>query len=542
MEKHIIFLYPLHPVLQELKDALEAEGGYDINEIDSVGEYKQLVPVIGQCVTFTSDIKKISQSIESQVTLVKDGSSKIIIMGKNLNTQEAGQLMGLGIKEILPETTNQKALRFKLNLFLKGFEAAEAQKEKERLAEEKKNKKNEKKKSLELVPDSALEKKKAYVPLRVGEVDLELDSAANEFKREETEQEAKKKPYIPFRVGEEVEVQDNNEDEADNEENKPTQKKPYKPFRVSEEIDDESAPYAKSAEDKKSQGLKGFKSSKLTDDIPGDSKATSLDEEAEKKRKRYQQLLLQREEILNAKEEERKKKQHARDLQLKNAQSEKDLELSEKIEKEGPKKDIYLKAQDFTDLELEDNDENSATAKDIYLRGEAVSDIYLRDSSSNSLPRFYYPPQGVSFYMPLIVELLQKKPWSQDDYIQFICFLFQKTFRGHLTFFIEKLPSTTDVVGSTYLIDNKSWKFNNTYSPGELFLLKELNVPTWSDYTFKNLEQEFFFPFFHKEQRLGFAHVSFLHSPILNETDASEVELLLMMATTAYLKAFGREE
>lgn len=58
MEKHVIFLYPLHPVIQELKDILEKDGGYDINEIDDVNEYKQLVGVIGQSVTLTSDAKK----------------------------------------------------------------------------------------------------------------------------------------------------------------------------------------------------------------------------------------------------------------------------------------------------------------------------------------------------------------------------------------------------------------------------------------------------------------------------------------------------
>lgn len=88
MEKHIIFLYPLHPVIQELKDILEKDGGYDINEIDDANEYRQLVGVIGDCVTFTSDIKKIHSTIDAQAQLIKSGTSKVVLVGKFQNFQQ----------------------------------------------------------------------------------------------------------------------------------------------------------------------------------------------------------------------------------------------------------------------------------------------------------------------------------------------------------------------------------------------------------------------------------------------------------------------
>ncbi|MFY7992550.1 MAG: hypothetical protein ACOVP4_04580 [Bacteriovoracaceae bacterium] len=631
MEKHIIFLYPLHPVIQELKDALEKEGGYDIYEIDDANEYRQLVGVIGQSITLTSDVRKIHSTIDAQAQLVKSGMSKVIIMGKIQNhPQEVNQLRVLGVQELLTESTPLKSVQFKINLFLKGFEAQEIQKQKDIVQETKKNKKNEAKKHLPLVVGNPLEDNmrlenkeplqeqktqfdfKGFVrnekkPFSVKSIDglKEKKFSRPIFTEEQRQQKIKNKKYQGI-IFEEIPLEDieaSTDDLSDEESD--YKKKSYRSHRLTGELEGKKSSATlrldvqeeiMPIEDEVSDGegdyrKKTYKSHRLTEEV--DKKKThsilSFEENLEntekdplEKEQEKEKLLARkkdleeaadlirktREDLRLGQEEEKKistplrlgiegkkyfafhiddeksgKEKH-KDLRLDN-QKEKfaaeTMEIESKASKESglsseSAKDWGEQTIDYADFDKENREGSSSprgsTPQMAPVQEESAEELFLR------YPDFYYPPSGISTFIPLLLEVLQIRPFDQNKFMQFLCFMFQKKLEAKLTYILERDDQVT-ILGSTFLIGNKDWDSQEVYKKSKLEQFKGIIVPTWSDETFQDSVLTFVFPFYFNKQRMGLAHAIFDKGTVRNHQEALEVELLIVMARTVYLKEFG---
>ena len=584
MEKHIIFLYPLHPVIQELKDLLEKEGGYDINEIDDVNEYKQLIGVIGNAITLTSDVKKIHSSLDAQKNLIKNGSSKVIIMGKIQKfPHEVGQLRVMGVQEILPDNTALKSLQFKLNLFLKAFETAEAQKEKERIQEEKKARKAEVKKSVPFFVDNEKEKPQQESKQAENKEESDFDfkemvkSSFQPLNVRPVEEKKKKSKYSPFRVDqeasknslrktskgivfdeasvEESEIVNNDEKDAS-----AKSKGKYNPLRLKTDKEAALAQRKKELEEVAKKLKAAYKPLRLDQ---GDENVSSTEHEDEEKvrlKKKYNPFKLnQGDEIIDDGEEENEEEKKRKLYKAFKLQSEKEIKQLEKKDKQvkGPERNnsIYQKQDNdpVDDIEnsleeslkdggfLDYSDEQKEKSGGEYTFQEEVSQIgYEGEEDEEYLhyPEFYWPPSGVSTFIPFLLEILQKKPFSQDKYMQFICFMFFRKLGGQLTYVIER-NDNIELLVSTHQLNSKEWKLENEYSTEEINELRSITSPTWSDNTFQKSHIEFVFPFYYNKERLGFAHAIFENSQVKNIQEALEVELLLVTARTVYLKEFG---
>ncbi len=184
-------------------------------------------------------------------------------------------------------------------------------------------------------------------------------------------------------------------------------------------------------------------------------------------------------------------------------------------------------------------DEDSDSKKGVYLKAsDNITEEISKDESEEiflTYPDFYYPPSGVSTFIPLLVEVLHSRPFNQDKFMQFICFMFFKKLGGQLTYILER-EGKYELLASTHLITNKNWEFEKNYSDKKMNDLGSINVPTWSDNTFQDKVLEFYFPFYFNKSRLGLAHAVFDAHQINNLQEAMEVELLIVMARAIYLK------
>ena len=601
MEKHIIFLYPLHPVIQELKDILEKDGGYDINEIDDVNEYKQLIGVIGQCITFTSDIRKIHSSLDAQKNLIKNGISKIIIMGKLQGfPQEVGQLRVMGVQEILPETTPLKSLQFKLNLFLKSFEQIEAQKLNQKVLEDKKSNKIVSKKTTPLFVDNenkdqvlkhknsrpifenpdAFDFKKyvksAITPLNIKPVEEKkkhgLLKPLFENKDYQRRQSAGKLGELVFdELPEENESENIVEDSGTQK-----MKQSHTPLRLVSEKEEEKRQRKKELEAAAELIRKHREGLKLTDEenqtvhkalnIRRDEETVAKnvedEEEEDLKRKKYQAFKVNEEnqEITDGEDEDEddlnQKKRH-QSLRL-NQENEgkrrydpfrlnnpRDKQASFYEDRDRNKEDVAeqidesdeIKEEGVTSESIVSNDE--ANRKFVKAEDSQIKNTNLSEAEDLFLhyPDFYFPPVGISTFIPLLLELLHTRPFNQNKFMQFLCFMFQKKMGGSLTFLIER-DSKLDLLASTYLLNDKTWSLEKHYTESQLLEMKAIIVPTWSDNTFQSNHLEFYFPFYFNKERMGMGHATFDFSNVKNAQEAMEAELLIVMARTVYLKEF----
>jgi hypothetical protein len=558
MEKHIIFLYPLHPVIQELKDILEKDGGYDINEVDDANEYRQLVGVIGNSITFTSDIKKIQSTIDAQAQLLKNGISKVVIMGKIQNfPSEAHQLRVLGVQELLPENTPLKALQFKLNLFLKSFEQVEAQKLTQQALEEKKAKKIISQKSAPLFVDNDKKNqlvqhrpskplfdtpadfkeyiKKSVTPLNVKPVEEKkkrsLLKPLFENKNLHQRVSAKKSGGIIF---DEVPDEESNGEQEKAKGPKEGHRSGYKPFTVGDR-NNEKENKKKELEEAADLIKKQKSGLRLTSDeekkvhqalrLQNDGTQSIVrnpDEEDEEfgLKKKYQPLRLN---------SEKEKRTPYNPLRLTNIKDDNQSALT----------DSEAGNSDEDELLLPEEVEES-TSERKFLRAVSSSKTKTTESEeelSLEYPDFYFPPSGITTFIPLLMELLHARPFNQNKFMQFLCFMFQKKLGGHLTYLLEK-ENDIELLASTHQFLNKEWDYKNHYSAARILEMKSFIIPTWSDDTFQSSLQEFYFPFYFNKERMGLAHAVFDPSNIKNAQEAMEVELLIVMARTVYLKEY----
>lgn len=156
---------------------------------------------------------------------------------------------------------------------------------------------------------------------------------------------------------------------------------------------------------------------------------------------------------------------------------------------------------------------------------------------THNYPEFYFPPSGISIYIPLFLEVLQARPFDRAKFMNFLCFVFRRKLQGHLTYIIER-EDQVELLSSSHLVEDKSWDWESVYTSEKMKELKEKVSPTWSDETFQDEIIEFVFPFYFNKQRMGLAHAVFNRGEVNSIQEALEIELLIVMARTVYLKEF----
>ena len=72
IEKNIIFIHPLSPLLQKFLKEMEEDDDFMVFEIDALNEYGQIIGVLEQSVTFSSDLKKSRTYLEDFSQFVKN--------------------------------------------------------------------------------------------------------------------------------------------------------------------------------------------------------------------------------------------------------------------------------------------------------------------------------------------------------------------------------------------------------------------------------------------------------------------------------------
>lgn len=118
VEKNIVFIHPLSPRLVELLDDLNAKDEYMIFEVESLAEYGQIIGVLDQSITFSSDLKKTRTYIKDFKSFVKNKKSRNILVQENvLPPHIFSKLQADGLNENLKEDVGLKSLLHKVNMF-----------------------------------------------------------------------------------------------------------------------------------------------------------------------------------------------------------------------------------------------------------------------------------------------------------------------------------------------------------------------------------------------------------------------------------------
>lgn len=126
IEKNIIFIYPINSNLIDLKNELEKDESYIIYEVDSVGEYKQIIGILEHSVTFSFDMKKTSKYLQDNSSyLLGDAHKNFALSSKTIPPFVIGKLKNYGLNEILKDDVKPKHLLHKIESFFTGLEAKE---------------------------------------------------------------------------------------------------------------------------------------------------------------------------------------------------------------------------------------------------------------------------------------------------------------------------------------------------------------------------------------------------------------------------------
>lgn len=183
-ERNVVFIYPLCSELQELKTKLEEDENTTVYEMDAVAEFSQLIGVLEQSITFSSDPKKTQSYLEENKKILKSHSHRNILMASNkISSLQHSMLQRLGLNESVNTGLSEKALALKVDVFFRPFEmqlkADEEKKEKERMLAEKKQllamQRLEQKENAKKKPESK--------SLKLEKMAIMDDSSEGEFKR-----------------------------------------------------------------------------------------------------------------------------------------------------------------------------------------------------------------------------------------------------------------------------------------------------------------------------------------------------------------------
>ena len=125
LKKPLLFIYPLSPSLQkylEFAKGSAEEEGFEIYELDILGEALQLVPTIGAALLLGSSPKKMAQILQTTRKVLQSKSSKVLLLtDKALPLKLVQKMQKIGLTEYLPEPVNPKTLIYKVGLLLKSL-------------------------------------------------------------------------------------------------------------------------------------------------------------------------------------------------------------------------------------------------------------------------------------------------------------------------------------------------------------------------------------------------------------------------------------
>lgn len=123
--KPLIFLKPLSPTLQKLKEVIEENAeaeGIEVFEVDSLEEIGQLLPNLGQCLTLVASPKKCAMMLQANRKIVKQLQSKTILLSpKSIPRKTLDKFMKVGLTECVVEPVNPKTLLYKVRLQLRSI-------------------------------------------------------------------------------------------------------------------------------------------------------------------------------------------------------------------------------------------------------------------------------------------------------------------------------------------------------------------------------------------------------------------------------------
>jgi len=123
--KPLLFIYPLTPSLQKLKEVIEKtaeEDGVEIYEIDNVSEAAQLIPTVGQSLTLCGNPKKCAQVLQATKKPIKKLNSKVILLSaKPIKRATLDKFSKVGLTECINEPVPPKTLLYKVNLILRSI-------------------------------------------------------------------------------------------------------------------------------------------------------------------------------------------------------------------------------------------------------------------------------------------------------------------------------------------------------------------------------------------------------------------------------------
>ncbi len=126
MEQNVIFMYPLCPVLTQLKSELEKDSTLTVFEVDMVEEYCQLIPSLEGSITFSADLKKTTKYLESLKSYLTKKNHFNIFVSKQLPSGLAMTKMEKnGLNEAYPDYTKLAVLQKKVDSFFKVSESFE---------------------------------------------------------------------------------------------------------------------------------------------------------------------------------------------------------------------------------------------------------------------------------------------------------------------------------------------------------------------------------------------------------------------------------
>lgn len=124
IEKNIIFIHPLSPLLQKFLKEMEEDDDFMVFEIDALNEYGQIIGVLEQSVTFSSDLKKSRTYLEDFSQFVKNKNSRnYLVQESTMAPHLFSKMQTLGLNELIKESVETKSLKHKINMFFSMFES-----------------------------------------------------------------------------------------------------------------------------------------------------------------------------------------------------------------------------------------------------------------------------------------------------------------------------------------------------------------------------------------------------------------------------------
>jgi hypothetical protein len=135
MPKPLIFINPLSPSLQKLKEVIgetNEEDGIEIYECEDLNEANQLIQTVGASITLLSHPRLCSQLLQVNRKAIKKLKSKVLLLSpKDLPRTTIQKFQKIGLTEFLCEPVAPKSLIFKVKFLIKSLPGMKIKEEEE---------------------------------------------------------------------------------------------------------------------------------------------------------------------------------------------------------------------------------------------------------------------------------------------------------------------------------------------------------------------------------------------------------------------------